>query len=156
MPEFDLDTALEAPLEPDPYRVKVPIEHEVVDVGIDNSQYFQGVGRDNFDGVFTGCGDTPSEAFENALESAAQMGWLVDEIPSPYTEQHDLEYCVSDRNRREWEAELDSDALEGLEDPDERAARKDELWQAACDDGYGEDRHYYVGLRVRERNEDGV
>lgn len=150
MPDFDLDSALAEP-PPVAFHAKVPLEHEVVDIGIENSQYFQGLGRGNFDDAVTGVGDTPTEAFEDALEMAAQDGWLVDDIPSPYTAEHDAEYCVSVRNRREWEADLNPDGLDGLTG-DERTERIDELWQEACEDGYGQDIYYYVGIRLREHN----
>ena len=152
MPEFDLDAALMTP-EPPPRPVKVVAEYEVVDIGIENCQYFRGFGRGGFDDAFTGQGDTPGEALDCALNQAAESDWEVDGVVSPYTPEHETEWSVSARNRLEWEADLNPDDLEGLTG-DERAAHIDDLWQEACDDGYGQDTYYYVGLRLRERTED--
>ena len=46
---------------------------EILDHGIDNSQYFQGCGTSYtaFDHVQTGCGENATEAFEDALEQIA-------------------------------------------------------------------------------------
>ena len=50
-------------------------DYELIDHGIDNSQYFQGCGTcfTSFDNVVTGCGDNFAEALEDALDSIAQQ-----------------------------------------------------------------------------------
>ena len=49
-------------------------EFEVIDHGIDGSQYFQGCGTGyTYAHVATGCGDTYTEALDDALESIAQQ-----------------------------------------------------------------------------------
>lgn len=55
---------------------------ELIDHGIEHSQYFQGCGISftSFDDVATGIGDNPAEAIEDALESLAQQGWDVDTL----------------------------------------------------------------------------
>ena len=150
MPDFNLDAAL-TPAPETLSSLKVVAEYMVVDIGIENGQYFQGVGRGQFDDVFVGVGDTPSEALDEALNQAAYE-WNVDSVESPYTPAHDREFCVHERLHREWVDDLDPDVLEGLEG-DERQDRIDELWQEAIDDGYGQDIGYFVGLRLRERRE---
>lgn len=158
MPDFDLDSALAVPEVPPDTR-KVPCEHEVVDYGIESSDYFQGIGRGRFDDVFVGAGDTPNEALSDALDQAAHE-WKVDDIESPYTEQHDRDYSASDRARQNWEAELSPDEVEledGEEDtPENRQACIDAMWQEACAHDAVANLYYYVGLRLRERTEDDV
>ena len=52
---------------------------EVIDHGIDGSQYFQGCGvaYTDFDHVVTGCGQNAREAWEDALEQLACDEWDV-------------------------------------------------------------------------------
>ncbi len=52
-------------------------EFELVDHGIENSQYFQGCGLSHteFEGIATGIGNDPAEAIDDALESLAQSDW---------------------------------------------------------------------------------
>jgi hypothetical protein len=47
--------------------------YEIVDHGIEHSQYFQGCGTSytDFDECVTGCGDNALEAFDDALEQIA-------------------------------------------------------------------------------------
>ena len=152
MPDFDIDAAL---AEPDPTARRRVGAYEVVDVGIDNGQYFRGVGRVNYDDVFVGNGDTPNEALNFALEQA-DYEWDTVDVVSPYSAAMDREWCVSRRLRVNWEAELDLEAngVADVEDPEEKEVLLDELWQEACDGGYGEDTSYFVGLRVSEVRED--
>lgn len=51
-------------------------EIEVLDHGIDWPDYFQGAGVTftEFDDIATGCGDTPAEAIQDALEQIAMRG----------------------------------------------------------------------------------
>ena len=51
-------------------------DFEVIDHGIEGSQYFQGCGVafSKFSDVVTGCGNDFAEAFDDALESLAQNG----------------------------------------------------------------------------------
>lgn len=55
-------------------------EFELVDHGIENSQYFQGCGLSHteYEDCATGIGDNPAEAIDDALESLAQGGWETD------------------------------------------------------------------------------
>lgn len=59
---------------------KTIVEFELLDHGIENSQYFQGCGTcgTDFEDVATGCGNNPAEAVDDALESLAQMDWETD------------------------------------------------------------------------------
>lgn len=61
---------------------KVPVEFRILNHGINNEQYFQGHGVSftKFKECATGIGHTPSEAFEDALDSLAQNGWDTDTI----------------------------------------------------------------------------
>lgn len=53
--------------------MKKVIDFEVVDHGIEHSQYFQGCGTSftSYSQVVTGCGDNPNEALEDALDQIA-------------------------------------------------------------------------------------
>ena len=85
------------------------ISYEIINHGVNNSQYFQGCGTafTEFDEVATGIGSTPGEALEDALDSLAQDGWEtetvtdklsdVSGIPSDAHEDCDLYHYVSVR-----------------------------------------------------------
>lgn len=51
--------------------------YEVIDHGIEHSQYFQGCGVafTEYADCFTGCGNDASEALDDAIESACQCGY---------------------------------------------------------------------------------
>ncbi len=53
---------------------------ELIDHGIEHSQYFQGCGIafTDYQDVATGIGDDPAEAIDDALESLAQADWETD------------------------------------------------------------------------------
>lgn len=60
--------------------IKHVTEFQVVDHGLDHSQYFQGCGVSftNFENVVTGCGDSFQEAIDDALESMSQLDSSID------------------------------------------------------------------------------
>ena len=62
--------------------MKQVVEYEVIDHGLESSQYFQGCGVafTPFADVATGTGDTAREAFEDALDSLAENDWDVSKI----------------------------------------------------------------------------
>lgn len=66
--------------------------HEILDHGVEHSQYFQGCGLafSTFDDVATGVGDSPFEAAEDALESLAQNGWDVSSINNEESKESEL------------------------------------------------------------------
>ena len=51
-------------------------EFEVIDLGIESPDYFQGFGCafTSFDNCAVGIGDNPAEALDDCLETIAQMG----------------------------------------------------------------------------------
>lgn len=57
-------------------------QFELIDHGIENSQYFQGCGTayTKFTDVATGIGDNPAEAIEDALDQLAQADWDVEDL----------------------------------------------------------------------------
>ena len=57
-----------------------PTDYEIVVHGMEHEQRFQGCGVSGtgYTAVFTGSGDNPSEALDDALEQAAMAGWDVD------------------------------------------------------------------------------
>lgn len=58
------------------------IKFEIVDHGFEHEQYFQGCGVafTEYDTVYTGAGETPADALEDALEQSYSVGdlWLSD------------------------------------------------------------------------------
>ena len=52
-------------------------DYELIDHGIDNSQYFPGCGVafTPYSNVVTGCGDNPAEAIEDCLNQIGQCGF---------------------------------------------------------------------------------
>jgi len=93
--------------------MKKVIDHEIIDHGVDGSQYFQGCGTSftNYTDVCTGIGNSPHEALEDALEQAAMSDWDVDwivnnlsedsEIPEDAEEESELHHFVSIRLKGE-------------------------------------------------------
>jgi len=70
---------------------------ELVDHGIDGSQYFQGCGTSftEFEHVTTGCGDTPAEAFDDLMDMVAQYGATTGE-PTTLVGDDGVEYVNPD------------------------------------------------------------
>lgn len=67
---------------------KIVEDFQIINHGIEWSDYFRGCGviGTTFDEVFTGTGDNPKEALENALEQAASSGWVVEWIENNFPE----------------------------------------------------------------------
>jgi hypothetical protein len=59
-------------------------EYEIVDHGVENVQYFQGCGVafTEFSLCVTGAGQNAKEAYEDAVDSLAQVGFDVDKLPT--------------------------------------------------------------------------
>lgn len=57
--------------------MKTVTEFELVDHGIEHSQYFRGCGvaSTSFENIITGTGDNPDEAIDDCLEQIAQCGF---------------------------------------------------------------------------------
>lgn len=104
--------------------MKTVQEYEILDHGVEHSQYFQGCGTafTEFDDVATGIGETPHEALADALESLAQNDWDMEGIENDLPD--DVTYC------------------EGCEYANE---------DGNCTGGDGEccEMHYFVSVRVR-------
>lgn len=62
--------------------MKIVGAFEILDHGIEHSQYFQGCGVSHtpYTDVATGIGDTPGEALDDALEQLAQNDWDVEPV----------------------------------------------------------------------------
>ena len=58
--------------------------YEIIDHGIDHAQYYPGCGTayTGLDDAYTGAGDNPYDALEDALDCAAMDGWDVSAIPN--------------------------------------------------------------------------
>lgn len=55
-------------------------EYSLHDLGIENSQYFQGFGSGSFEHAFCGIGDNPREALDDCLEQIATSGFDVEDL----------------------------------------------------------------------------
>ena len=67
-------------------------EFELIDHGIEHSQYFQGCGVafTRFANVVTGIGDNPAEAIDDCLEQVAQAGFDTEGMEARILEQEGL------------------------------------------------------------------
>ena len=74
-------------------------DYEIVNHGVDNSQYFQGCGTafTDYDDVYTGIGSSAAEALDDALEQAAMSDWetetVTDKLSTRITIPDDAEDC---------------------------------------------------------------
>ena len=68
-------------------------QFEVIDHGIEHSQYFQGCGGafTRFANVVTGIGDNPAEAIDDCLEQIAQCGFETEGMEARILAQEGLE-----------------------------------------------------------------
>jgi hypothetical protein len=80
--------------------MKTISEYQILDHGVENSQYFQGCGVSftKFDDVSTGIGSTPAEALDDALESLAQNDWDVSSITDKLSEESGIPESEDDEN----------------------------------------------------------
>lgn len=62
------------------FKKKTPTTWEIINHGVDNSTYLNGVCSLGYDDAVTGTGNSAKEAFNDALEELAEDGWAVDEI----------------------------------------------------------------------------
>lgn len=69
--------------------MKTVTGHEILDHGVEGSQYFQGCGVSytRYTEVYTGIGDSAYEALEDALEQAAMSDWDVESIKNDLSEE---------------------------------------------------------------------
>jgi hypothetical protein len=74
------------------------IAYEIVVHGIEHEQYFQGCGVSGtaYTAVFTGVGNNPHEALDDALEQAAMLGWDLDSNDRLRQERLPRRPCVSE------------------------------------------------------------
>lgn len=123
---------------------KKPTEWRVMDHGADGASYFpgHGVAFTSYADCATGCGDTPKEAFEDALESLAQNGWDVSAIEADPDHQ---EIATSEANAHEGcepGEPCSCDAGEGQEHT-ASCPWGQEGWHDGCEI------HYYVSIDVK-------
>lgn len=69
--------------------MKTVTGHQILDHGVEGSQYFQGCGvsHTEYTEVYTGIGDSAHEALEDALEQAAMSDWDVESIKNDLSEE---------------------------------------------------------------------
>jgi len=130
---------------------KVPQEYEWEQIGLCNSDYFQGRGTafTNWDDVYVGAGDNPAEAASDALEQAASYWKLdtVEEIEDTEPSAHDEIVRQLDQ---EAQGELDRDDFETDEEYNEAVQEKVAEMVEMGDFNL----YYYVALYLREYNPD--
>jgi len=109
--------------------IKRVAEYELEDIGIEHSQYFTGRGTShtNWDDVYVGIGDNPSEAIDDALEAAAVSGWLINDIDTsawpetPSVSDHLKHEAMGAAAEQIDRAEYDDDEADYLAAVEERA-----------------------------------
>ncbi len=97
------------------------LDYSLENRGIENHQYWQGVSTvfTDWDEVYTGTGDTPSEAAEDALSQAAESGWdvagVANDLPEEPSVTQEIEeqardYAQDELKRTDYESDEDYDA----------------------------------------------
>lgn len=80
-----------------------PSEYLIENLGLDHAEYFQGVGVSNtgWEHVVVGIGDNAKDAYEDAVEGVAQLGYDVATLP---TRPHGIRKrdCVPARAEGPW------------------------------------------------------
>lgn len=73
-------------------------EHQIINHGLEHSQYFQGCGiaYTEYDSFFTGIGQTEYDALEDALEQAACSGMNVEGIENTQAKEDKCDGCQDD------------------------------------------------------------
>ncbi len=76
--------------------MKLVQDYKIISHGIYESQYFPGCGTafTEFNDVATGIGDIEAEAFDDALDDLAQLGWETDEITTDVEPDDETTVCV--------------------------------------------------------------
>uniref|UniRef100_A0A6M3LHN1 Uncharacterized protein n=1 Tax=viral metagenome TaxID=1070528 RepID=A0A6M3LHN1_9ZZZZ len=84
-------------------------ECELVNHGIEHSQYFQGCGVafTRFTHIVTGIGDTPAEAIDDCLEQIAQAGFDTEGMEKRILEQEGWEVLPTTPNRQTLYGSID-------------------------------------------------
>jgi hypothetical protein len=77
---------------------------EIVNHGPEHPQYFQGQGvaHTSFDYAFTGVGDNAKEAYEDAVDSAVQVGFDPNDFPMNPRGIRRTDALTEDEREAEW------------------------------------------------------
>jgi hypothetical protein len=126
-------------------------DYEFEDKGINTASYFGGAGTafTRWDECFTGVGDTPAQAADDAIEMAAQSGYATEQItydaadfPDEAEDGSDLHFEDCPHGTMAY-AEHDEDCL---------YIESGDLDKCTCEcDCEGEAPQYYVVLYIQER-----
>lgn len=84
-------------------------DYEIVDHGVQHSQYFQGCGTSHtgYDEVYTGIGDSQKEALEDAAEQLASDGWeLSKDLKNEISKANDTDEVTKLINEEKPDAEF--------------------------------------------------
>jgi hypothetical protein len=90
--------------------MKTISKYQIVDHGVEHSQFFTGCGTafTEYESVYTGIGDTPFEALEDALNEASMDDWDCENIENELSDKSD----IPDARQEEDDDELSDDASE--------------------------------------------
>lgn len=141
-------------------------EFELIDHGIEGSQYFQGCGTafSKFEHVTTGVGDNPAEAINDLLEMVAQHegNFDVSDLEKRICEQEGIDKIPEKPSA--YQQLLDNNGLAGFdedEEPDEDDFENQEEYEEALEEHEEKsddleqlreaaDHYYHVSLRWNE------
>jgi hypothetical protein len=72
--------------------MKTISKYQIVDHGVEHSQFFSGCGTafTEYESVYTGIGDTPFEALEDALNDASMDDWDCEHIENELSDKSDI------------------------------------------------------------------
>ena len=71
--------------------------YQIVDGGVDRSDYFPGIGTGSYDEVCTGIGNSFKEALDDAIEQCAMNGWAIsDELENELKKADDKNVVPED------------------------------------------------------------
>jgi hypothetical protein len=123
---------------------------EIVDHGIDNSQYFRGCGVSStkYTNVATGCGDNPSEALNDALEQLANGDWDTQKV----TNSEDARpFLNADKPSASAEIrdQLKADNPQGKNETDDDYSERIDGYASETDS----ELHYYLSVRVSDKTD---
>jgi hypothetical protein len=130
--------------------MKTPTCFEIVDHGIEHSQYIQGCGVSltKYTDVATGCGDNPSEALHDALEQLANGDWDTQKV----TDSEDARpFLSADKPSASAEIrdQLKADNPQGKNETDDDYSERIDRYTNETDS----ELHYYLSVRVSDKTD---
>ena len=125
-------------------------DYKITDHGVEHSQYFQGAGVafTKWEECFTGIGNSPAEALEDALEQVAQGDeWAIDSLPDGWDEG--LLNLVKDRVTEVIESQCDCEECKVVSDAGKVSEEKTINCTHDCECYEMSELHCFVTLYVK-------